>query len=121
MDEVTKVFTREDVMGLLLGLFAPVIISALKNKGWVMWKKMATVGVVSVALAAIAVFLTSNGLNAIDIKQVSIWTLGTAIPAYKLIWEGTAVDQRATELNLVMNTKENIKEAVESVTEDKKE
>lgn len=121
MDQVTRVFTREDVMGLLLGLVAPVLISALKNKNWVMWKKMATVGTVSLILSVITIYLTTQQLDAFDVKEMAITMIATAIPAYKLLWEGGKIDQKVTEFNLVTSTKESVEQAVENITEHKKD
>lgn len=112
------VFTINDIMGFLIGLVSPPVISALKNKNWPMWKKMATVGGVSLALSALTLYLTTQEIVNIDLKQMTIAMIATALPAYKLIWEGTKIDQQATELNILTNTKETVKDAVEEVTKD---
>lgn len=89
----------------VLGFLAPLLASTLKKSTWPSKVNQIVALLVSVALAVVALLVT-GGFKAIPVDQdpVIYWILvclaviAVAQIAYKLVWQGTAVEQNLTAL-----------------------
>lgn len=87
----------------IFGVVAMLLTSLLKNKNWSETVKMVILGVVSIGMAVLQIFLTGQTFNTtgdflVDLGTISGVVLATATVIYKTFFNKTQVNEKLTNI-----------------------
>lgn len=90
----------------IFGIVAMVLTSLLKNKDWSETVKIVILGVVSIVMALVQIFLTgqkftTTGDFLVDLGTISGVVLATATVIYKTFFNKTSVNDKLTNIGYV--------------------